>query len=141
MLTARTIVRTRGSRSAAAVSMARTCACAWGERKMRPMSRPCVDRIADRACDLGPAVQARMRFADNGKLNVGRQRRRLVGGNLPLLAVHADADDADGERFGAHEAVLRHGSDPLRFGRSERRRDDMWVAAASADVAADRALN
>ena len=67
-----------------------------------------VDRVADRSGDFGPAVDARPRLADDGKVGIGRQRRRLAARDLPLLFTQADAGDADLERFGAERRVFGH---------------------------------
>ena len=66
-----------------------------------------VDREASRARHLFPAVLTRHRFSDHRERGIGRERRRLVKGDLPRHFAQADAHDAGRKRFGA-ELLVGH---------------------------------
>ncbi len=78
---------------------------------------------------------------DHGKLDVRRERGRIAHRDLARLRDEPDANDADRKCLGAHFAFIARGSGLSRFCRGKGRRDHMRIAAAPADVAADRPLN
>jgi hypothetical protein len=119
------IARTPGSRAAVPVSIVRTLACGDGERRIRACNIPgsfisTVYRTAP--VDLGAPVLPSSWFADDLKLAVHGQWRRLAGRNTPLDFTETGAGDAERKSLGA-ESFVSH-DQAFR----------LWLAARTASI-------